>query len=127
MATVARVSTNIEPASARVPRICGIADALDLIGDRWSLLVLREINLGIRRFNEIRINTGAPRETLSARLRKLEDGGVITRRPYSEHPPREEYLLTKAGEALAPVLGSLRRWGETYAQPGMDGARQIRP
>ena len=97
--------------------MCGIADALELIGDRWSLLVLRELALGVTRFNDIRQHTGAPRETLTARLRKLEDAAVITRRRYCAHPPRDEYLLTDAGQALIPVLRSLKSWGERYATP----------
>jgi len=110
------VSTNVEPTTRTGPRECGIADALGLVGDRWSLLVLREVNFGVRRFNDIRTNTGAPRETLSARLRKLEECGLIARVRYSEHPPRDEYVLTEAGEALRPVLRSLREWGERYAR-----------
>jgi DNA-binding HxlR family transcriptional regulator len=106
------VSPNVEP----TPRVCGIADALELVGDRWSLLVLRELGFGVRRFTEIRANTGAPRDTLSARLRKLEDCGVIERRRYSEHPPREEYFLTESGEALGPALRELRLWGEKFAR-----------
>ncbi len=97
------------------PRVCSIADALDLVGERYSLLILREIGFGVHRFNDIRHNTGAPRETLAIRLRKLEDVGVISRRRYSEHPPRDEYLLTEAGEALMPVLRQLRGWGERFA------------
>jgi DNA-binding HxlR family transcriptional regulator len=97
------------------PRICSIADALELVGERYSLLVVREIGFGVHRFNDIRHNTGAPRETLAIRLRKLEEAGVISRRPYSAHPPRGEYLLTDAGEALLPVLGQLREWGERFA------------
>ena len=101
-------------------RECPIADAVELIGDRWSLLVIREIGFGVRRFTEIQRNTGAPREMLTARLRKLEDSGVITRQQYSEHPPRYDYTLTEAGQALVPVLRSLRQWGEEYApsRPG---------
>jgi DNA-binding HxlR family transcriptional regulator len=97
------------------PRICPIADALELVGDRYALLILRELAFGVRRFSDIRRNTGAPRETLSARLRKLEDTGLIARRRYSEHPPRDEYVPTDAGRAITPVLQSLRRWGEQYA------------
>jgi DNA-binding HxlR family transcriptional regulator len=98
-------------------RICSIADALELVGDRWALLVVREVAVGVRRFNDIQRNTGAPREMLTARLRKLEDVGVLTRTPYSERPPRFEYGLTSAGRELAPVLRSLRRWGERFATP----------
>jgi DNA-binding HxlR family transcriptional regulator len=97
------------------PRVCSIADALELVGERYSLLILREISFGVHRFNDIRHNTGAPRETLAIRLRKLEEVGVISRRRYSEHPPRDEYLLTEAGEALMPVLRQLREWGERFA------------
>lgn len=104
---------------ANGPRVCSIADALELVGDRWSLLVLREIGFGVRRFSDILRNTGAPRETLTVRLRKLEDAGVIDRRRYSAHPPRDEYTLTDAGEALGPVLRSLREWGERYAAPAV--------
>jgi DNA-binding HxlR family transcriptional regulator len=73
----------------------------------------------VRRFSDIRRNTGAPRETLSARLRKLEDAGLIARRRYSEHPPRDEYVPTAAGSAITPVLQSLRRWGEEFAPAGL--------
>jgi DNA-binding HxlR family transcriptional regulator len=111
------VSSSSEPTLASAPRVCGIADALELIGERWSLLVLRELALGVTRFNDIRQNTGAPRETLTSRLRTLGDAGVIARRQYSAHPPRDEYLLTEAGRALVPVLRSLRQWGERYATP----------
>jgi DNA-binding HxlR family transcriptional regulator len=97
------------------PRICSIADALDLVGERYSLLILRELDLGVTRFSDIRHNTGAPRDTLVTRLRKLEEAGVITRRRYSEHPPRDEYLLTEAGAALKPVLRRMRKWGKRFA------------
>ena len=94
---------------------CPIAAALDIVGDRWTLLVLRDLNRGVTRFNDLRARTGAPRDSLQARLRDLEDAGLITRRPYSEHPPRDEYLLTDAGKAIEPVLRELQTWGETYA------------
>lgn len=96
------------------PRSCKIADALAAVADRWSLLIVREVNLGVHRFTDIRANTGAPREMLSARLRKLEKAGVSRRHRYHEHPPRDEYLLTEAGEELQPVLRALRRWGEKH-------------
>lgn len=114
-ATFHPMSSTSEPTVRGDARPCFIADALDVIGDRWSLLVLREISFGVRRFNDIRANTGAPRETLTLRLRKLEEAGVIARTRYSEHPPRDEYALTEAGEAVVPILRALRRWGERYA------------
>jgi DNA-binding HxlR family transcriptional regulator len=86
-----------------------------VVGERYSLLILRELGFGVNRFSDIRHNTGAPRETLATRLRKLEEAGVITRRRYSAHPPRDEYVLTDAGAALLPVLRQLREWGEVYA------------
>jgi DNA-binding HxlR family transcriptional regulator len=119
-----RVSPKAEPTYAAgpgwrddAPRICSIADALDLVGDRYTLLILRELAFGVCRFSDIRHNTGAPRETLSTRLRKLENAGVIARQRYSERPPRDEYVLTAAGREIIPVLQSLRRWGEQHAIP----------
>ena len=102
-------------------RECSIADALEVIGDRYTMLILREIGLGFGRFSDIRRHVGAPRETLTVRLRKLEDAGVIERRRYSEHPPRDEYVMTEAGRALGPVLKQLRAWGEQYVTPNRAG------
>jgi DNA-binding HxlR family transcriptional regulator len=113
------VSQEIEPSHPAGPRVCPIADALDIVGERWTLLVLRELAFGVTRFKEIQVNTGAPRETLSLRLRKLEDCRLIERRRYREHPPRDEYVLTQAGQDLQPVLRSLREWGELHATPAV--------
>jgi DNA-binding HxlR family transcriptional regulator len=85
-----------------------------VVGERWSLLAVREISLGARRFSEIAANTGAPRDILTNRLRTLETLGVIGRRQYSERPPRHEYRLTEAGWALMPVLHALREWGDVW-------------
>jgi DNA-binding HxlR family transcriptional regulator len=112
-----RVSQKSEPTNLGRPRICSIADALEVVGERWSLLVLRELSFGVRRFSDIQVNTGAPRETLALRLRKLEEAGIIERRRYSDHPPRDEYVLTAAGRDLAPVLTALREWGERHVTP----------
>lgn len=109
---------------ATLPRPCAIADALELVGERWSLLVLREVSGGFHRFAEIQRFTGAPRETLALRLRSLEEAGLIERRRYTEHPPRDEYHLTEAGRALQPALAALREWGERYATPRVRGAAQ---
>jgi DNA-binding HxlR family transcriptional regulator len=116
------VSLKSKPTPVNDPRVCGIADALGIVGDRWALLVLRELGFGVHRFNDIQVNTGAPRDSLATRLRQLEEAGLITRRRYSEHPPRDEYLLTDAGAALGPALNELRIWGETYARPVARGA-----
>jgi DNA-binding HxlR family transcriptional regulator len=99
----------------QVGRPCAIATTLALVGERWSLLAVREIFYGNRRFDQIARNTGAPRDILTARLRKLEDVGVVVRRQYSERPPRYEYALTSAGRALEPAITALRQWGDRYA------------
>lgn len=112
-----KVSQKYESTNLGAPRVCSIADALDVVGERWSLLVLRELGFGVHRFNDIQINTGAPRETLALRLRKLEEAGIIERRRYSDRPPRDEYLLTAIGKDLDPVLLALRQWGERHATP----------
>jgi DNA-binding HxlR family transcriptional regulator len=88
---------------------------MNLVGEKWSLLAVREIAFGNRRFDAIARNTGAPRDRLTARLRALEAGGVIARRQYSEHPPRYEYVLTQAGKELRSVLTALRAWGDKWA------------
>jgi DNA-binding HxlR family transcriptional regulator len=96
------------------PRRCSIAGALDVIGEKWSLLVVRELFLGVRRFNDIAANTGAPRDILTARLRRLEELGVLERRQYDERPPRFEYRLTSAGKDLRPVIWALMDWGNKH-------------
>jgi DNA-binding HxlR family transcriptional regulator len=96
-------------------RPCSVAAALNLVGEKWALLAVREIAFGNRRFDVIARNTGAPRDRLAARLRALEAGGVIARRQYSEHPPRFEYELTEAGRELRAVLQALRAWGDKWA------------
>ena len=96
------------------PRRCSVASALDVIGEKWSLLVVRELLFGVRRFNDIAANTGAPRDILTARLRRLEELGVVERREYSERPPRYEYRLTQAGKDLQPVMFALKQWGDDH-------------
>jgi DNA-binding HxlR family transcriptional regulator len=120
------VSQKSESTNLGTPRVCPIADALEVVGERWSLLVLRELGFGVHRFKDIQVNTGAPRETLALRLRKLEEAGVIERRRYCDHPPRDEYVLTAAGRDLTPVLTALREWGERHATPVRhDGPRAL--
>lgn len=96
------------------PRHCSIAGALDVIGEKWSLLVVRELFLGVGRFSDIATNTGAPRDILTARLRRLEELGVVERRAYSERPPRYDYRLTAAGRDLLPVIMALKHWGDRH-------------
>ncbi|MER5310588.1 helix-turn-helix domain-containing protein [Streptomyces sp. NPDC002773] len=96
------------------PRPCSIADTLALVGEKYALLVLREVSLGVRRFDRIARNTGAPRDILTARLKRLVEAGVLEKVPYSERPQRFEYRATAAGEELQPVLVSLMAWGDRH-------------
>jgi DNA-binding HxlR family transcriptional regulator len=95
---------------------CPVARTLDLIGERWTMLILRDLFLhGPRRFQDFQVSLGgvAP-NTLSARLKDLEARGLLVRRSYSEHPPRLEYHLSEKGKSLRPVLRSLRDWGRQH-------------
>jgi DNA-binding HxlR family transcriptional regulator len=106
--------------AASGPRRCSIARTLDVVGEKWALLAVREVFLGNRRFDEMVRRTGAPRDTLAARLRTLTGAGILERRQYCEHPARYEYRLTEAGRDLYPVIVSLMRWGDTHLA-GEDG------
>jgi DNA-binding HxlR family transcriptional regulator len=97
------------------PRDCSIADALSVLGERWTFLAIREMVYGAHRFDQIAGFTGATRDILVERLRKLEEHGVVQRRQYSERPPRYEYHLTESGEQLVPVLMALATWGHNWA------------
>lgn len=97
---------------------CSIANALSVIGERWSLLVLREIFLGQHRFDQIARATGVSRDILAARLKTLVGGGVLDKHRYEEHPPRYEYLLTEAGRELQPILLNLMEWGDRHVTVG---------
>src|SRR6195952_1814283 len=106
-------STDVGPSTAGpTPRECTIAASLQILGERWTLLAVREMIYGVNRFDQITANTGAARNILADRLRTLQTEGIVERRQYSEHPPRFEYHLTEAGLELAPVLLALRQWGE---------------
>jgi DNA-binding HxlR family transcriptional regulator len=99
-------------------RVCSVTDTIDLVGDRYALPIVRELGYGFRRFQDLARLTGAPRDVLTAKLRKLEAGGVLERRPYSDRPPRDEYVLTEAGRALLPIVLALKEWGDTYERGG---------
>jgi DNA-binding HxlR family transcriptional regulator len=96
---------------------CSIAGALEVVGERWSLLIVRDVFLGVRRFDQLQANLGIARNVLQTRLRSLIDQGVLEKRPYSEHPPRYEYCLTDKGLDLWPTLVALMYWGDTYTAP----------
>lgn len=99
---------------------CPIARALQLLGDRWSLLVIRELLIGgTARFSDFERNMpGASPSQISQKLKRLEGAGLIERHFYSQHPPRAEYVLTGRGQALAPVIRELYRFGDTVLAEG---------
>ena len=102
------------------PRACSIARTLDIVGEKWALLAVREVFLGNRTFDEMARRTGAPRDTLAARLRTLTGAGILERWQYCEHPARFEYHLTGAGRDLYPIIVTLMRWGDEHLA-GDDG------
>jgi DNA-binding HxlR family transcriptional regulator len=97
---------------------CSIARALSEVGDRWSLLILREAFLRTRRFADFAERTGAARNLVADRLQKLVDAGILERRPYQDRPPRLEYRLTEKGLELYPVMMALVRWGDRWHDDG---------
>jgi DNA-binding HxlR family transcriptional regulator len=114
------VTLEIQPSASQAsgPRECSIADALQILGDRWSLLVVRECSYGVHRFSDIRRNTGAATDILASRLKRLAAVGILRREPYSSRPDRYEYFLTASGLELFPILLALREWGEHQLHPG---------
>ena len=98
---------------------CSIAATLEVIGDRWTVLILRDVFRGVRRFGELHDDLGIARNLLSDRLQRLVDHDVLEKVPYQERPVRFEYRLTAKGAALSPALIALMRWGdEWYAEGG---------
>ncbi|HZB91155.1 MAG TPA: helix-turn-helix domain-containing protein [Stellaceae bacterium] len=104
------------PNSAPYDRRCPIARTLDIIGERWTILILRELAVsGPRKFQDFaHALPGISPNTLSARLKRLEDSGIVERHFYEQHPPRAEYVLTEHGKELRPVLRALRDWGQRH-------------
>jgi DNA-binding HxlR family transcriptional regulator len=96
---------------------CSIAGALEVVGERWSLLIVRNVFLGLRRFDQIQSNLGIARNVLQTRLERLLEQGVLERRLYQERPPRHEYLLTEKGLDLWPTVVALMQWGDRHAAP----------
>lgn len=104
-----------------------MARAADLIGDRWTLLIIREALYGVTRFDAIQADLGAPRTVLSSRLKKLCDAGVMTKRPYKEPGQRRrmQYVLTSKGVDLALPLIALMQWGDRHLQAGAPAAEIV--
>jgi DNA-binding HxlR family transcriptional regulator len=99
---------------------CSIAKTLDVVGEWWTLLILRDAFRGTRRFDDFQASLGLARSVLTARLRKLTDEGILERHAYSDHPPRYEYRPTEKGRALFPLIAVMLQWGDTWA-PSADG------
>ncbi|KQW65978.1 hypothetical protein ASE17_14295 [Phenylobacterium sp. Root77] len=101
--------------------LCPVAHSTGLVGDRWSILIVRELLMGQSRFQDLQAQTGASSQMLAARLKRLEANGVVERRAYSQRPPRYEYQLTTKGRGLMPVILALRTWGEQWCKPVAGG------
>jgi DNA-binding HxlR family transcriptional regulator len=96
---------------------CSIAQCLEVVGEWWSLLIVRDAFLGVTRFDDFQERLGISRNVLNHRLGRLVEAGVLAKVPYSEHPPRHDYRLTDRGRDLWPVLTTIRQWGDKYAAP----------
>lgn len=106
---------------------CPIACTLDMIGDRWSMLIIRDLRLGTSRFNDLLEGLpGLSTKTLSERLRSLEEHGLVERREYHERPPRASYHLTEFGMTLQPVFDAFYAWGMEHAIPSAKRAGMAR-
>ena len=103
---------------------CSVAKALEVIGERWSLLIVRSVMHGNRRFGEMQESLGIARNVLSARLQRLVDEDILERRAYQESPPRHEYFLTQKGLDLWPALIALLNWGDRYS-PQPEAPRRL--
>jgi DNA-binding HxlR family transcriptional regulator len=104
---------------------CSIAGALEWVGDRWTMLLLRDLFLGLSRFEEFRESINIPPTTLSDRLKRLVEFGMVEKRRYQEKPPRDEFVLTKKGRDFWPVMLSIAQWGDRYDASG-EGAPPMR-
>jgi len=101
--------------------VCPIARSLAEVGDRWTMLILRELFMDNNRFEEIQAQTEASSQMLAMRLKRLEADGLVARHPYSKRPLRHEYRLTEKGRAFYPVILALRSWGETWCKADHEG------
>jgi DNA-binding HxlR family transcriptional regulator len=101
-------------------QICSIARSLEVVGERWSLLIVRDVMNGRRRFDSLQKGLGVARNVLSSRLQRLIEEEILERRAYQESPPRYEYFLTEKGLDLWPSLIALLHWGDRYS-PGPEG------
>jgi DNA-binding HxlR family transcriptional regulator len=96
---------------------CSVARTLEVVGERWTMLVLRDAFLGVKRFDDFQKDLGIARNVLQSRLARLVDEGILERVPYQDRPVRHEYRLTEKGLDLWPILVSMLAWGDKYASP----------
>jgi DNA-binding HxlR family transcriptional regulator len=96
---------------------CSVAQCLEVVGEWWSLLIVRDAFLGVKRFDDFQERLAISRNVLNQRLSHLVEAGVLAKVPYSEHPPRHDYRLTDKGRDLWPVITTMRQWGDRYAAP----------
>jgi DNA-binding HxlR family transcriptional regulator len=96
---------------------CSVAQCLEVVGEWWSLLIIRDVFLGVTRFDKMQERLGISRNVLNQRLARLVSAGVLVKVPYSEHPPRYDYRLTDKGRDLWPVITAMRQWGDRHAAP----------
>jgi DNA-binding HxlR family transcriptional regulator len=96
---------------------CSVAQCLEVVGEWWSMLIVRDAFLGVTRFDAFQQRLGIARNVLQQRLTRLVEAGVLEKAPYSERPPRYDYRLTAKGRDLWPVLTAMRQWGDRYAAP----------
>ena len=117
--TIALLSRDAKPAMPKAyDQACPVAKALEVLGDRWTLLMVRDLLRGAQRFQDFQTSLkGIAPTILSDRLKLMEEHGLIARRFYSDHPPRAEYLLTDKGKELGMVVGALAVWGARHVHP----------
>lgn len=104
---------------------CSVARTLEVVGDKWTLLVLRDAFYGVRRFEDFARDLGIARNVLTDRLGRLVDAGVLERRQYERRPPRSEYRLTPKGRDLLPVILTMLHWGDTWQPEDGDGPTDL--
>ena len=103
-----------KPMTDRLPA-CPVETTLTLIGDKWKVLILRDLMEGTKRFGELKRSLGnISQKVLTAQLRSMEECGLVERTIYAEVPPRVEYSLTGLGKSLRPILDAMKSWGESY-------------
>lgn len=96
---------------------CSVAQCVEVVGEWWSMLIIRDAFLGVTRFDEFQERLGIARNILNQRLTRLVEEGVMDKVAYSDHPPRYDYRLTTKGRDLWPVVTAMRQWGDKYAAP----------